>query len=102
MTNISNMFLQMCLVSPPEVDVCSEEKTAVFLSPFFLPTNPETQTIKLKVRQTSRLEGIDKKLNPRGRLYTYGCINLLKLYFSSELHIYLSENSSPKYESASC
>jgi hypothetical protein len=60
MTNISNMFLQMCLVSPPEVDVCSEEKTAVFLSPFFLPTSPETQTIKLKVRQTRRLEVIDK------------------------------------------
>ena len=51
MTNISNIFLQMCLVSPPEVDVCSEERNTVFSSPFFLPPNPETQTIKLKVRK---------------------------------------------------
>jgi hypothetical protein len=35
MTNIGKMFLHMCLVSPPEVDVCSEENNA----------NPETQTI---------------------------------------------------------
>ena len=52
MTNISNIFLQMCLVSPPDEDVCREESNSVFMTPFFLPPNPETQTIKLKVRET--------------------------------------------------
>ncbi|CAB3998980.1 Ankyrin repeat domain-containing SOWAHC [Paramuricea clavata] len=72
MTNISNMFLQMCLVSPPEVDVCSEEKTAVFLSPFFLPTNPETQTIKLKNPTTrrSRVNTTFRKVRPKLRKTT--------------------------------
>lgn len=50
MTNISNMFLQMCVVNSPKKDVYTEERN-VFISPFFLPS-PEIKTVKLKVRYT--------------------------------------------------
>ncbi|XP_028391858.1 ankyrin repeat, SAM and basic leucine zipper domain-containing protein 1-like [Dendronephthya gigantea] len=65
MTNISNMFLQMCSVNSLKEDVCTEERN-VFMSPFFLP-NPEIKTIKLKSPTTrrSRVNTTFRKVRPK-------------------------------------
>lgn len=48
MSNISNMFREMCLITPPQLDVCKEDGNAFLLSPLCLPPKPEVKTVKTK------------------------------------------------------
>ena len=41
MTNISNMYLEMRLFTPPQLNVREEEGNTILLTPFCLPPKPE-------------------------------------------------------------
>lgn len=67
MTNISNMYLEMRLFTPPQLNVREEEGNTILLTPFCLPPKPE---IKNPVR---RSHTTFRKTKPKLRKPTRVC-----------------------------